>query len=108
MDDMQSEMIFSSYKSPDGARMANPVLVNRQLQEMRIVIKRMRQTQFIEEQSMSHLHELVAKINGKGYQMIAAKKKVNGIRTISKRMQAIHETSNPILTQKLAKITRKT
>ena len=84
--------------------MANPVLVNRQLQEIRTVLKRMRQMQFLEEQSMSYLHELAGKINGKGRRIIAAKKKVNGIRAVSKRMQAVHETSNPILVQKLAKI----
>ena len=85
--------------------MANPVLVNRQLQEMQAVMERMRQMQFLEEQSMSHLHELAGKINGKGRQVIAAKKKVKGIRAVSKRLQAVHETSNPILAQKLAKIT---
>ena len=85
--------------------MANPVLVNRQLQEMRTVIKRMRQIHFLEEEPMSHLLKLADKINGKGYQIIAAKKKVGGIRAVSKRMQAVHETSDPILVQKLAKIT---
>lgn len=85
--------------------MANPVLVNRQLQEMRTVIKRMRLMQSAEEQSMSHLYELANKLSGKGYRIIAAKKKVNGIRAVSRRMQAVHETSNPILIQKLAKIT---
>jgi hypothetical protein len=85
--------------------MANPVLVNRQLQEMQAVMERMRQMQILKEQSMSHLHELAGKINSKGRQIIAAKKKVNGIRAVSKRQQAVHETSNPILVQKLAKIT---
>jgi len=98
-------MIFSTYISPTGTRMANPVLVNRQIQEMHTVMERMRHMQFLEEQSMSHLHELAGKINGKGHQIIAAKKKVNGIRAVTKRLQAVHETSNPILVQKLAKIT---
>lgn len=84
--------------------MANPLLVNRQLQEMRTVMKRMRQSQFLEEKPMSHLYELAGKNNGKGRQIIAAKKKVNGIRCVSKRLQAVHETSNPILIQKLARI----
>jgi hypothetical protein len=84
--------------------MANPVLVNKQLEEMRTVMKRMRQTQFTEEQSMSHLQDLANNINGSGRKVIFAKKRVGDLRAVSKRMQAVHETSDPVLTQKLNKI----
>ena len=67
-------------------------------------MKQMRQSQFVEEQSMSHLHELANKFNGTGRRAIFAKKKVGDLRTVSKRMQAVHETSNPVLAQKLNNI----
>ena len=97
-------MVFTSYISPAGVHMANPVLVDRQLQEIRTVMKRMRHTQFIEEETMNHLHELANRINGSGRKAVFAQKKVNEIRVVSKRMQAVHETSNPVITQKLNKI----
>lgn len=99
-----NEMVPTSYISLDGVRMVNPVLVNRQLQEMRIVMKRMRQTQFTQEQLMSHLHELANRLNGEGHKVISAKTKIGELRTVSKRMHAVHETSAPIITQKLNKI----
>lgn len=103
---MLSEMIFSSYTSPNGLRMANPLLVNRQLQEMRTVMERMRQFRFQEEQTVNHLYELAASINGSGRKAVAAKKKVDELRAVSRRQQAVHESSNPALVQKLAKISR--
>ena len=101
---IDAQMVFTSYISPAGVRMVNPVLVDRQLQEMRRVMKRIRQKQFAEEQSMTHLHELANRINIVGQKAIFAKKKVNEIRVVSKRMQAVHETSNPLIRQKLNKI----
>lgn len=103
---MNNVLEFTTYISPNGLRMANPELVNRQLEEMRTVMKRMRQTQFVEEQTMSHLHELANRINGTGHKVIFAKKKMGDLRAVSKRMQAVHQTSNPIITQKLNNIRR--
>ena len=70
------------------------------------MMKRLRQTQIVEEVPMSHLHELANRMSEVGRPIVFAKRKMGNLRAVSRRMQAVHETSTPIIAQKLNRIHR--
>jgi len=102
-----SKAVFNSYISPNGSQMANPVLVNQQIDGMRKALERVRQSQpaaVLVNKQMSQLYELAERMKGTYKPVVMVKKKVNGLRTLAKRVRAVHESSNPFLSQKLDQI----
>jgi hypothetical protein len=102
-----SKAIFNSYTSPNGTQMANPVLVNQQIDGMREALDRLRQSQptaVLVNKQMSQLYELAQRMKGTYTPVVTVKKKVNGLRSLAKRVRAVHESSNPFLSQKLDQI----
>ncbi len=102
-----SKSVVQSYISPNGVQMANPVLIDRQIDGLREVLQRLNRSQTSEvskKEQMGQLQKLAQRTAKIQAPKVVMNKKAGSLRTIAKRIHSRHESSDSILNAKLAQI----
>lgn len=82
---MKDGLLTFSYISPNGNEVANPVLVKRQIDALRIVLRRMK---------AAHSTKVLVK------------KQIGSLREVRRRMRANTPTLDPFIAEKLTRVTK--